>query len=164
MPRLQQRLGDMGPADRAFTRNLQNALEADRRAHPCQHFRHLARPAHPALADARQLGVQFRVRVIYEVTENVHFCARHVGVDFDAGNDLDAGRLPRGQPFGHTGHGVVVGDRNDLEREPRGAADQHGGRQAAVGCSCVRVEIDLVHAPAPALSSASKPASASRRK
>ena len=57
MPRLQQRLGDMGPADRAFTRYLEDALEADRRTIPSE-----PRPScagHPALADA-PLGVEFR--------------------------------------------------------------------------------------------------------
>ena len=141
----EQRLRDVRPPDRAFTRDLQDALEAHRRAHPGQHLSHFPRSADAAFADARQFRVQLLVVGIHEVAEDVRLGAGHVGVDLHARDHLDVHLLSGGLGLCHTGRGVVVGDGDDFDRQPGCARNQLLRGVRPVGGDGVSVQVDFIH-------------------
>ena len=134
----------MGPSHRAFARNLEDAFEADGRAHPGEHLRHLLRPPDPPLTDACELFFELLVRRVDEVTQDVNLCAGDVRVDLDPGNHFEATGGARCLSFGHPSDRVVIRDREHLQAEPARALNELGRGKRTVRRGRVGMEVDFV--------------------
>ena len=94
------------------------------------------------LEDPVELQHQRRVRGVGQVAQQVHAPVAEARADLEARHERDAdlvGHLARLRP---AGHGVVVGQRDDVEAGGCGLAHQVSGGVGAVAGGGVRVEVD----------------------
>ena len=78
VPSLQQRLGDVWPADRRLAGDLLNARPLDRRTEALQRLDDPPGAIDSPFAERTQALLQRFVRAVDEEAEDVYLCARHV--------------------------------------------------------------------------------------
>ena len=139
---LEQRLGDVRPADAAFAGDLEDALQRDRRAELGESRRPSARRAVTRAArNCRTCCWKSAFGVVEEEAEDVDRDARQVGAELDAGDDahakLGANRWASARPSVESWSvSAIVGRR---WRAP-GAPPRR--RESAVGDERVQVQVE----------------------
>ena len=113
MPTGNQRTRDPwspGRLSRIVEGRPQDRFDIQRHPERVEPGRHLAQAVDALTALLRQKRGQVRGGQIDEVPEHVHVAIVSHGRDFDAGDELDAGRRARGRRGFAAAHGVVIGD------------------------------------------------------
>ena len=125
--------GDVGPPHRAVAGEVQDPLPLDMDSQGVQLLHHHLGPVNASAPKFQQLGLEIRVLIFQEVTQNVDLVPGYVGAHLDPRYDPQTGEFLGGlvglrQPIG----GVMVGDRHGLKSLLGHQLNQLGGGETAV--------------------------------